>query len=69
MWASFRLVFDDALSAAGLDPITPAYGAGAFADGFGRFLLLIVVTAVLLVPYFAAYARFLRGPLRERGLV
>lgn len=69
VWASFRLVFNDLLLSVGLSPITPAYGAGSFASGFGRFLLLVVVTTVLLVPYFAVYVRFLRGPLRERGLV
>jgi hypothetical protein len=69
VWAAFRLVFNDLLISVGLDPIVPAYGAGTFAGGFGRFLLLVVVTAVLLVPYFVAYVRFLRGPLRKRGLV
>ncbi|UPV76089.1 hypothetical protein M0R89_08540 [Halorussus limi] len=69
VWASFRLVFNDLLLSVGLDPITPAYGARTFAGGFGRFLLLVAVTAVLLAPYFAVYARFLRGPLRKRGLV
>lgn len=69
VWASFRLVFNDALVSIGLDPISPAYGAGIFAGGIGRFLLLVVVTTVLLVPYFVLYARVLRRPLRERGLV
>jgi hypothetical protein len=69
VWLSFRLVFDDALSSMGLEPMTPAPGGGAVATGFGRFLLVMVVTAVLTVVYLGVYARFLRGPLRRRGLV
>lgn len=44
-------------------------GAGVIASGFGRFLLLVVLSAVLLLPYTALYVRFLRQPLRERGIV
>lgn len=69
LWAAFRLVFDDLLRSVGLPPIEPAYGAGLFVSGFGRFLLLILLTTLVLLPYVGLYARFLRGPLRERGLV
>jgi hypothetical protein len=69
VWASFRIAFDGALTGMGLEPITPAPGGGAIASGFGRFLLLVVVTAVLMLPYLGLYVRVLRGPLRERGLV
>jgi hypothetical protein len=69
VWASFRIAFDGALTSMGLEPITPAPGGGAIASEFGRFLLLVVVTAVLMLPYLGLYVRVLRGPLRERGLV
>lgn len=36
LWMLFRLVFDDALRAAGLQPIVPAQGAGAVSAGYGR---------------------------------
>lgn len=69
LWALFRLVFNSLLLSVGLSPIVPADGAGAIAAGYGRFLLLIVLTAVLLVPYIAVYRRFIRTFLRTRGIV
>lgn len=69
LWASFRLVFDELLLSYGLAHLTPADGPGAVATGYGRFLLLILLTTSLLLPYIAFYARYLREPLRERGLV
>ncbi|KPN30092.1 hypothetical protein SY89_00814 [Halolamina pelagica] len=69
LWAAFRLAFDDALRSMGLAPIEPAMGAGAIAGGYGRFVLLIVVTTLLLLPYAAVYRRFVRDALRARGIV
>lgn len=69
LWALFRLVFNSVLLSAGLPPIVPADGAGTIAAGFGRFLVLIVLTAVLLLPYVAVYRRFIRDSLRARGIV
>lgn len=69
LWAAFRLVFDDVLLAYGLGPIVPQEGAGAIAAGYGRFLLLILLTSAILVPYIVVYRRFLRESLRDRGLV
>lgn len=69
LWASFRLAFDDLLRSYGLGPLVPAPGAGAIASGYGRMALLIVLSAAVLVPYLALYVRFLREPLRERGVV
>jgi small-conductance mechanosensitive channel len=69
LWATFRLLFDDLLLAYGLPPLTAASGRAAIASGYGRFVLLVLLTAVLLVPYIGVYVRFLRQPLRERGLV
>ena len=69
LWAAFRLVFDDALRSMGLAPIEAAEGAGTIAAGYGRFLLLIVLTAVLLLPYVAAYRWLVRDALRARGIV
>lgn len=68
LWAAFRLLFDDLLRSVGLAPTEPAYGAGLFVSGFGRFLLLTLLTTLILLPSGAVYARFPRGPLRERGL-
>ncbi|MFD1525091.1 hypothetical protein [Halolamina salina] len=69
LWAAFRLVLDGPLRSMGLAPIRAADGAGAVASGYGRFALLIVVTALLLLPYVAAYRRFVRDSLRARGIV
>jgi hypothetical protein len=69
LWALFRLVFNDLLLSVGLPPIEPAEGAGAIAAGYGRFLLLIVGTVVLLLPYIAVYRQFVRDSLRARGIV
>lgn len=69
LWASFRFVFDETLTSMGLEPITVPYQAGEIGAGGGRLLLIILVSTALLVPYVALYARFLRGPLRKRGLV
>lgn len=69
LWAAFRLVFDDLLRAIGLPPIEPAPGSALLVSGAGRFLLLVLLTTVFLLPYLALYSRVLRGPLRERGLV
>lgn len=69
MWVTFRLVLDDLLLSYGLGPIVPREGAGAVAAGYGRFLLVILVTVAMLLPYIGLYRRFLRRSLRERGLV
>lgn len=69
LWALFRLVFNSLLLSVGLSPIVPADGAGAIAAGYGRFLLLVVLTAALLLPYIAVYRRFIRSSLRARGIV
>lgn len=69
LWAALRLVLDWQLRSVWLPTTEPAHGAGLFASGFGRFLLLIVFTAIILLPSAVVYARFVRGPLRERGLV
>lgn len=69
LWAAFRLVFDEALRSMGLVQIEAASGAGAVAAGYGRFFLLIVVTAALLLPYVAAYRWLVRDALRARGIV
>jgi hypothetical protein len=68
-WAAARLVYDATLREMGFAPIVPEYGAGLMVSGFSRFVLLIIATSVLLVPYVALYARVLRPPLRRRGLV
>lgn len=67
LWASFRLVFDEFLRYLGLELIVPATGPRAVALGLGRLLLLVVLTAVLLVPYLGRYVRVLRASLRERA--
>ncbi|ELY80990.1 hypothetical protein [Natrinema gari] len=69
LWLVFRLFLNEFLSSIGLVPLEPAYGAGAIESGYGRLLLLILLTTVILVPYVAFYYRVLRKPLRERGLV
>lgn len=69
LWAAFRLLFDGLLRSSGLPPLEPAHGAGVIETGYGRLLLLILLTAVLLLPYVAVYVRFLREPLRDRGIV
>lgn len=69
LWVLFRTVFDSLLLSVGLSPIVPAEGAGAVASGYGRFVLLVVVTTLLVVPYVAVYRRFVRDALRSRGLV
>ena len=69
LWAMFRLVLYSFLLSVGLTPIVPADGAGAVAAGYGRFLLLIVLTTVLLALYIAMYRRFIRDSLRARGIV
>ena len=69
LWASFRLLFDDTLRSSGLVPLTPAPGAGVVGTGFGRMVLLVLLTSLVLAPYLGLYLRFLRTPLRERGLV
>ncbi|ELY84151.1 hypothetical protein [Natrinema altunense] len=69
LWAVFRLFLNEFLNSIGLVPLVPAYGAGAIESGYGRLLLLILLTTVILLPYVAFYHRFLREPLRERGLV
>jgi|GEM_PF-6941591 len=69
LWLSFRFVFDGLLRSLGLPEIVPADGAGVLAAGYGRFLLLMVGTAVLLLPVLAVYHRFVRATLRSRGIV
>lgn len=69
LWAVFRLFLNDFLIAVGLSPLVPAYGTGAIESGYGRMLLLILLTSFTLLPYVAFYLRFLRKPLRERGIV
>lgn len=69
VWATIRLVLDDLLLSYGLEPIVPREGGGAIAAGYGRFLLAILLTVVILVPDIGLYRRFLRRSLRERGLV
>lgn len=69
VWASFRLLFDDALTAMGFARITAEAGGGAVATGYGRFLLVVVVTVVLTMAYLGVYARVLRGTFRRRGWV
>lgn len=69
LWASFRLVFNELLLSFGLVPIVHQPGAGAISAGYGRMILLMVLTALALLPYIGLYLRFLRQPLKERGLV
>lgn len=71
-WAAVSLVFADALAAlhpALAEPITPKDGAGALAGGVPRFLLVMVATATLMLPYLGVYVRVVRPPLSERGWV
>ncbi|AFO57491.1 MULTISPECIES: hypothetical protein [unclassified Natrinema] len=69
LWIVCRLFLNEFLSSIGLVPLVPASGAGAIESGYGRLLLLILLTTVMLLPYVAFYRRVLRKPLRERGLV
>lgn len=69
LWASFRLLFNELLLSYGLPAIVPEPGAGAISVGYGRALLLIILTVAILLPYIALYRRFLRESLRERGIV
>lgn len=68
-WASFRLFFNDVLLSRGLEPLTPAEGYGAIGTGYGRFLLLVVITAAFTMIYIGLYARFFRPPPAKRGWV
>lgn len=68
-WIVVRTVLDDALRSLGLVQLRPAPGAGAIASGWGRFLLLIGVGAVLTLGYLVVYVRYVRGPLKARGVV
>lgn len=69
LWAVFRLYWNDILISWGLPPIVPQSGAGAISGGYGRFVLIIVLTAVLLLPYIALYRRYVRQHLRHREIV
>lgn len=69
LFSIFRLYLDSFLLDMGLDRIVPQSGAGAISAGYGRFLLLIVSTAVILLPYIWVYREFARERLRERGYV
>lgn len=69
LWAAFRLVFNDLLLSYGLPPIIPQSGAGAISAGYGRMLLLIVLTTIILLPYLGLYTRFFRVRLEERDIV
>ena len=69
IWTLFRLVLHEHLLAVGLEAMVPRSGAGTLSAGYGRFLLAVVLTVAVLLPYVAVYRRFLRQPLRERGYV
>lgn len=69
LWAVFRLFLNEFLSSIGLGPLVPAYGVGAIESGYGRMLLLILLTTGILLPYGALSHRVRREPLRERGIV
>lgn len=69
VWTLFRVVLNDHMLSYGLEPIVPRHGAGAIAAGYGRFLLAILLTVAVLLPYLGVYRRFLRRSLRDRGVV
>ena len=69
-WAVFRLYLDGWLSALGLVRVTPhPLPFIAIESGYGRAVLLILLTSVVVLAYLVLYVRVLRGPLRERGIV
>lgn len=70
LWAAFRLYFDRFLLSLGLGRVTPdPLPFVAIESGYGRFLLLVVSSAFVVVVYLGLYLRFLRGRLKERNLV
>lgn len=68
-WAVFRLYWNDILISWGLTPVVPQSGAGAISGGYGRFVLIIVLSTVFILLYIALYRRYVRQHLRQRGLV
>ena len=70
LWALFRLYFDQLLLSVGLERLTPdPLPFIAVETGYGRFVLLVVMTAVVVVVYIGFYLRVVRGRLRDRGIV
>lgn len=70
LWAAVRLYLDDVFLSLGFGRITPdPLPFIALESGYGRFLILVVSTALAVVAYIGLYLRVLREPLKEREIV
>lgn len=70
LWAVFRLYLDEVLLSFGLGRVIPdQLPFIAIESGYGRFLLLVLLTALIVFVYLTLYIRVLRRPLKEREVV